>query len=144
MWQINSKSYNSCYYDLLRLCLDMTCDDSNIISWLEKLILKNKIIQWCSPETISLHIKWNLHSCFCNWCFIAAGNHSCKEIFICHRITKNNKQQHNNKKSHTFCFLSFWWPVVLMGGTLGWGWTRAVEEEEQLKLLTEFHLDPVA
>lgn len=48
------------------------------------------------------------------------------------------------KQSHTFCFLSFWWPVVLMGGTLGWGWARAAEEEEQLKLLAEFHLDPVA
>ncbi len=38
----------------------------------------------------------------------------------------------------SFCFL-----VVLMGGTLRWGQEAAAEEAEQLKLLTEFHLDPV-
>lgn len=46
--------------------------------------------------------------------------------------------------SRTFCFVSSWWPVALMGGTLGWGWQGVQEEAEQLKLLTELLQDPVA
>lgn len=116
-------------YTLKTFILKLLIPTSPILLTQGRLTPSETSIEWLNPDFKGMHhVSIMIYLRYWNYIFTQDRTNN--------NITK--------KQSHTFCFLSFWWPVVLMGGTLGWGWARAAEEEEQLKLLAEFHLDPVA